>query len=70
MSSHDLGGEVVELFDRFSWVQNADVVAEIEELSHRFDIGVADSDQSPLILGIGDVGHAGSENSLGQVQAG
>lgn len=34
VSLHDLGGEVVEPSGRFGRVQDADVVAELEELSH------------------------------------
>lgn len=43
------------------------MVAKLEELSYRFDVGVAGADQGPFVSGAGCPDHAGSEDALGKI---
>lgn len=67
------GGEVcrqvLNPLARLRWGNDFQMIGELEELAHRFDVGVAQRDGAPAGVGRNRVNAAGAEDAPREVEA-
>lgn len=68
MSFHEVIRELADTDPGCLGFENLDVVAELEQLTHRLNIGISDDESGPLVVRTGDLMDAGAEDASRQVK--